>query len=65
VGTPDETWGEVVTAVVVAREPVEPDALIEHCRTRLAGYKRPRRVRFMDALPRNATGKILKRELRA
>jgi acyl-CoA synthetase (AMP-forming)/AMP-acid ligase II len=65
IGTPDETWGEVVTAVVVAREPVEPDALLEHCRARLAGYKRPRAVRFMDALPRNPSGKILKRELRA
>jgi long-chain acyl-CoA synthetase len=65
IGAPDETWGEVVTAVVVAREPVEPGALIEHCRTRLAGYKRPRAVRFVDALPRNPSGKILKRELRA
>jgi long-chain acyl-CoA synthetase len=65
IGTPDETWGEVVTAVVVPRGPVEAEALIEHCRTRLAGYKRPRAVRFTDALPRNPSGKILKRELRA
>jgi acyl-CoA synthetase (AMP-forming)/AMP-acid ligase II len=64
VGTPDETWGEVVTAVVVARERVSAEELLAHCRGRLAGYKRPRAVRFLDALPRNATGKILKRELR-
>ncbi len=57
--------GEVVTAVVVARDTLAADELLEHCRERLAGYKRPRAVRFVDALPRNPSGKILKRELRA
>jgi fatty-acyl-CoA synthase len=65
IGTPDEHWGEVVTAVVVTRETVAAEELLEHCRERLAGYKRPRLVRFVDALPRNPSGKILKRELRA
>jgi acyl-CoA synthetase (AMP-forming)/AMP-acid ligase II len=50
---------------VVTRTPVEAEELVEHCRGRLAGYKRPRAVRFVDALPRNPSGKILKRELRA
>jgi fatty-acyl-CoA synthase len=42
----------------------EADELIEHCRERLASYKKPSAVVFVDALPRNATGKVLKRELR-
>jgi long-chain acyl-CoA synthetase len=65
IGIPDEHWGEVVTAVVVTRAPVEAEELLSHCRERLAGYKRPRLVRFVEALPRNPSGKILKRELRA
>jgi len=70
VGLPDRTWGEVVTAVVVS-EPAADDApdieaaLTEHCAVTLAGYKRPRRYRFVDSLPRNAYGKVLKRDLRA
>ena len=64
IGTPDEHWGEVVTAVVVTRDPVEDEELLSYCRERLAGYKRPRLVRFVEALPRNPSGKILKRELR-
>jgi long-chain acyl-CoA synthetase len=67
IGVPDENWGEAVTAVVALREGADASEgeLIEHCRGRLAGYKRPRTVRFVDALPRNPSGKILKRELRA
>jgi acyl-CoA synthetase (AMP-forming)/AMP-acid ligase II len=63
-GLPDPKWGEVVTAVLV--EPAPADAVLaEWARTRLAGYKVPRRwVRAAD-LPRNATGKVLKHELRA
>lgn len=66
IGTPDERWGEVVTAVVVPRPGVSIDAneLIELCRSRLASYKKPRLVTFVDELPTNASGKILKRELR-
>jgi fatty-acyl-CoA synthase len=67
IGVPDEKWGETVMAVVVAKpgsELSEAD-LDQHCRDQLGGFKRPRRYSFVDALPRNAGGKILKRELRA
>ena len=64
VGLPDERWGEVVTAVVVLRAPVDADELITHCRGRLAGFKSPRRVEIVDELPRNGSGKVLKHELR-
>jgi acyl-CoA synthetase (AMP-forming)/AMP-acid ligase II len=63
VGTRDPVWGEVVTAVVV--QPAPPDDELEHwVRGRLAGYKLPRRWVRVDALPRNATGKVLKHVLR-
>src|SRR5262249_26559407 len=67
IGLPDETWGEAVTAVVVTRPGCEltEDELLEHCRGALAGYKKPRAVKFAAELPRNPSGKILKRELRA
>ena len=67
IGVPDEEWGEIVTAVV-ARKPgmqVDGEELIECCRSALAGYKKPRRVVFLDELPKNPSGKILKRELRS
>jgi fatty-acyl-CoA synthase len=66
IGVPDETWGESVKAVVVLREGANATAeeIIEFCGQHLAGYKRPRSVDFVDALPRNPTGKILKRALR-
>lgn len=65
-GIPDEKWIEAVTAVVVARPGVTADvASIEaHCRTHLAGYKRPKAIHLAESLPKNASGKILKRELR-
>ena len=67
VGRPDERWGEVPVAYVVRRADDETtaDALIEHCRQQLAKFKVPKDVHFIDALPRNPSGKILKRELRA
>jgi len=65
VGVPDERWGEVGVAFVVAKEPVGDDALLEHCRERLARFKVPRRVRFVDALPMSGMNKVLKDELRA
>lgn len=67
VGMPDPAWGESVAAFVRLRpEGVANSAdLIEWCRRHLASYKKPRIVRFVDALPRNATGKVLKRQLRS
>jgi long-chain acyl-CoA synthetase len=63
IGVADRTWGEIVVAVVVG-EPDAETALAEHCAVALAGYKQPRRYAFVDELPRNAYGKVLKRELR-
>ncbi|WP_299536033.1 acyl-CoA synthetase [uncultured Streptomyces sp.] len=68
VGLPDDRWIEAVTAVVVLR-PEAADAteadLVAHARARLPHFKAPKRVLFVDDIPRNASGKILKRELRA
>jgi fatty-acyl-CoA synthase len=64
--TPDPIWIEAVTAAVVVRDgqTVTPKELIEFCRARLAPFKTPKRVIVVDSLPRNASGKLLKRELR-
>ena len=66
IALPDPKWIEAITAVVVLRVAGDADEalLIEHCRARLAPYKLPKRVFFVADLPRNASGKILKRELR-
>jgi fatty-acyl-CoA synthase len=65
IGIPDEKWGELVTALVVREDPdVTAEQLIAHCREHLAGYKCPKRVEFLDGLPRTATGKIQKFRLR-
>jgi acyl-CoA synthetase (AMP-forming)/AMP-acid ligase II len=66
VGAPDPKWGEKVVAVVCRREghALEEAELIAWCRERIASYKKPRHVVFIDVLPRNASGKVLKRELR-
>lgn len=66
VGVPHPVWGEAISAVVVVRPgaSLEPDAVIAHCRARLAGYKTPKQVRFAERLPRTATGKLLRREIR-
>lgn len=64
IGVPDEKWGESVKAVVILEKPAETDELIAWCRERLAGYKCPRSVDVIDDLPRNPTGKVLKKELR-
>jgi fatty-acyl-CoA synthase len=66
VAAPDQRWGEVPYAIVVlkAGENTNEAELIEFCRARLAHYKCPKRVEFIDALPRTATGKIQKNLLR-
>ncbi len=64
-GLPDEQWGEIVVAVVVPRGEVDTEELLAHCRVELAGFKVPKMIRFQQALPASAAGKILKRELRA
>lgn len=63
VGMPDPRWGETGTAVVVTRSPASEEELIEWCRGKLARFKVPRRIRFIDALPRSGMNKVLKREL--
>jgi len=66
IGIPDPYWVEVPAVFVVSRsgQAIKVDALLTHCRTRLAGFKRPKAVFQVEALPRNVTGKILKDELR-
>jgi len=65
IGIPDDKWGELVTALVVTDgSPVTPESLIAHCREKLAGYKCPKRIDFVDVLPRTATGKLQKFKLR-
>jgi len=67
IGVPDDKWGEAVKAIVVLKPGAQPDpeAIIAHCRGRIAGYKVPKSVDFAAALPRNPSGKVLRRELRA
>jgi len=66
IGIPDDYWVEKVHAVVTTRkgEKATAEELIAFCKKRLAGYKTPKSVEFIDALPKNPSGKILKRELR-
>ncbi|MFC1932492.1 class I adenylate-forming enzyme family protein [Chloroflexota bacterium] len=66
IGVPDEEWGEVPMAVVVLKkgETATPEELMEYCRANLASFKRPRSLVFLDELPRNPMGKVLKRVLR-
>jgi len=65
IGIPDLKWGEAVMAVVVRREPsLTEQKFLEYLRGRIAGYKMPKHVAFVDSLPYNASGKVLKRQLR-
>src|SRR6185436_2415035 len=66
IGVPNERWGEVGMAIIVRKPDQElgESDVIRHCLGKLAKYKVPQSVAFVDMLPRNATGKVLKRELR-
>jgi long-chain acyl-CoA synthetase len=66
IGVPNEKWGEAVKAIVVPKPGTSPDAqeIIVFARTRIAAFKAPKSIDFIEALPRNASGKILRRELR-
>ncbi len=65
-GLPDPKWGEVVTAAVASLpgQVLTEQEIIEHCRKNLAGYKCPKIVKFVEELPKNPAGKIMKRELK-
>ena len=66
IGIPDDKWGETVKAIVVTRAGarVTEAEIIEHCKRAIASYKKPHSVEFLPELPKNAYGKVLKRELR-
>ena len=64
IGAPDAEWGEIVVAYVVTHAPVGENELDGHCLEHIARFKRPRRYRFVEALPKNNYGKVLKTELR-
>ena len=66
IGVADVEWGQEPRAVVVLKkgESATPEEMIEYCRSRLAGFKRPRSVVFIDGLPRNPMGKVLRKKLR-
>ena len=66
IGVPDDKWVEVGRAIVVLKDDAElsDTEILNHCRQNLARYKVPQSVVFVDEIPHNATGKVLKRELR-
>ena len=65
IGLPDEKWGETTCAIVVSSDSgVDEQAIIDHCEEKLSRYKLPRKVIFVESIPRNPSGKILKRVLR-
>ena len=66
IGLPDPRWVEAVTAVIVLKvgRALTAEAVMVHCSTHMASFKAPKRVVFTDSLPKNPSGKLLKRELR-
>jgi long-chain acyl-CoA synthetase len=64
IGRPDPEWGEVVIAFVVTRQPMTSAELDAHCLNEIARFKRPKHYRFVDELPKNNYGKVLKTALR-
>ena len=67
IGVPDERWGEVPKAIVVKKQGVDvtEESILSFAKEQLAGFKCPKSVAWIDALPRNPSGKILKKDLRA
>lgn len=63
-GEPDPKWGESVVAAVVASAPVDVGELLDLCRSHIASFKKPKRIEFLDALPKNAYGKVLRRQVK-
>ena len=66
IGVPDETWGEEPRAVIIPKkgQKITEEEVMEHCRKKLASFKRPRTVVFVDELPRNPLGKLIKKDIR-
>ena len=66
IGVPSEQWGEEIKAIVVLKPGVSvtPDEIMEYCKDKMAGFKRPKSVEIWSELPKNPTGKVLKMELR-
>ena len=66
IGVPSEQWGETPLALIVPREgvTVTTEEIVAHCREQMAHFKTPRRIEFVEELPRTATGKLKKFELR-
>ncbi len=66
IGLPDKKWGEVVTAIVaqMPEKQIKAEDIINYCKENLAGYKCPKIVKFVETLPKNPAGKIVKRELK-
>lgn len=64
IGEKDETYGEVVKAYVVTKKVVSEEEILGFCKTHLAPYKVPQNIVFLDELPKNTTGKILRRALK-
>ncbi|EQD73399.1 AMP-dependent synthetase and ligase domain protein, partial [mine drainage metagenome] len=64
VGKPSQQWGEEIVAFVVA-EGVSPEELMSACASELVGYKRPKRIVFLDSIPKNSMGKTLYKDLKA
>ena len=66
IGVPSEQWGETPLALIVPREGFAPtvEEIVAHCREQMAHFKAPRRIEFVETLPRTATGKLKKFELR-
>ena len=66
IGVSDDRWGEVGQAIIVIKpeQTLDEQTVLKHCSDKLAKFKQPQSVRFIDEIPHNATGKVLKRELR-